>query len=893
MSLSNRKMSLSRDMNKVSREYNEALNQTVLKWSNDSGATYNALTYDLMMKPNDLNSTVPYIVTDANTGKVVLNDDELTDADGNGLGISYIDIAKMISSYSGVTTAADGTVSVNYDNDATYTQNNAYGVSTTYGYEAIDGAYYVPNTSDFSFQNCLRYEIFALLGLIDEEDVTEQNNLLIQLYGSAEAEETGVYPVGSAWGDYYIALANLEAYEDFIANEQNLSTAGTYSGTAQTSATFHDSSSLYSYTANVNGVSGTSTITQSDYSNGAASHIDFSNVVVSDTNGDYSVASSSSVGSTYYDDYANSYTGTDGIVYSTSVSSGGITHTYEIDDLLTNAFENYETNNGTTLDSALTSDVRVNSGTDAILSELKTSMTSGSNSSTGAGLVCLRSKVNDYDWDDKDRTACKDGLSTILTAYMALMGNCSITEIGESAMTKAANQTINLYMSNINAEKISATSSEGAVNTKAKQNATGRNGFGIARKKFCAWPWSVSRAKTAIYVDTKPLFETFMSYYNYFLENPTEGDVTSLVSGGTYDDDETSSDSYTVKYSTVSSGSDSYLLSSYTDSDGYTYATRSAISTTNDFTDSEYLYISSGGTSVTNTATIGYTGYYVDNDGEALQYKTNKTSFSVTTADGETLTVYGVVNSSSDTYYLTTSEMLNSYLAGASASSLCNAYTGSGETLTDSYDQIYADTANSYYIDIEKASSASKYAISTDDYVEEDGTYHAMLQSAVNDALEYINELEEELKNLYGSADTKLMDYYDALFQKIAECGWVEDESTSAEHNSNATEYLNNKLQNNDYFVTVCTEKADETGYNYTTKMATSVLKIFEVNDTNAQNQALTKYESEKTLISNKEEVIDTLMQQLETEQEAINTELESLENVKSENIDRTFKMFA
>ena len=59
MSLSNKKLSLSRDMNKVSKNYTNAMNTKMLKWSNDSGATYNALSYDLMMKPNDLNTNVP------------------------------------------------------------------------------------------------------------------------------------------------------------------------------------------------------------------------------------------------------------------------------------------------------------------------------------------------------------------------------------------------------------------------------------------------------------------------------------------------------------------------------------------------------------------------------------------------------------------------------------------------------------------------------------------------------------------------------------------------------------------------------------------------------------------------------------------------------------------
>ena len=152
MSLSNRKMSLSRDMNKVSQHYTEALNQKSLKWSNDAGATYKNLSYDLMMKPNDANFTVPYIVSDAVSGEVILNDDDLglTDKNGNAIKLSYTDIAKMISSYSGV----DDKGKVQYANQASYTDANGI----VHGAKAQDNAYYIPDTTkDFSFDNCLRY----------------------------------------------------------------------------------------------------------------------------------------------------------------------------------------------------------------------------------------------------------------------------------------------------------------------------------------------------------------------------------------------------------------------------------------------------------------------------------------------------------------------------------------------------------------------------------------------------------------------------------------------------------------------------------------------------------------------------------------------------------------
>ena len=165
------------------------------------------------------------------------------------------------------------------------------------------------------------------------------------------------------------------------------------------------------------------------------------------------------------------------------------------------------------------------------------------------------------------------------------------------------------------------------------------------------------------------------------------------------------------------------------------------------------------------------------------------------------------------------------------------------------------------------------------------------MEKDVEDAQLAIDDMNEKMKNFFGSKENKLMDYYDAIFLRVAQNGWINDDKVNSPNVGQ--KYLNNKLMNNDYFVTVCQEKVDQSGYNYTSKLATSVTKIFEVNDDNAQNQALSKYESDKALISNKEAKIDAQMQKLETEQEAINTEMESVQKIVSDNIDKTFKMFA
>ena len=91
IALSNRKQILSREMKVVSNYYADALKQTSLKFSVDSGQTTYALNYDILMKPNELNCESPYIVTDKR-GRVVVDDNKIT-YDGITLGVSYRDIA--------------------------------------------------------------------------------------------------------------------------------------------------------------------------------------------------------------------------------------------------------------------------------------------------------------------------------------------------------------------------------------------------------------------------------------------------------------------------------------------------------------------------------------------------------------------------------------------------------------------------------------------------------------------------------------------------------------------------------------------------------------------------------------------------------------------------------
>lgn len=92
--LSNQKMSLTRDMQKVSKEYNTALNAKILKWSNNGGVSYIDLSYDNLMKPGVMNQNKAYLLTNSD-GKIVLDN-------------SYKKYAEMISPNGSSTNAWTG-----------------------------------------------------------------------------------------------------------------------------------------------------------------------------------------------------------------------------------------------------------------------------------------------------------------------------------------------------------------------------------------------------------------------------------------------------------------------------------------------------------------------------------------------------------------------------------------------------------------------------------------------------------------------------------------------------------------------------------------------------------------------------------------------------------------
>ena len=123
--LSLQKNSLSRDMTRVSKNYQNALNTKTLKWTNNSGVTYVDLSYGNLMRPNTNNNNVPYLLTNE-SGQVVLDSKyekyaEMISANGAAGGDYQSNRVAILSALTGISseTLTNSVATSNAQNEAT------------------------------------------------------------------------------------------------------------------------------------------------------------------------------------------------------------------------------------------------------------------------------------------------------------------------------------------------------------------------------------------------------------------------------------------------------------------------------------------------------------------------------------------------------------------------------------------------------------------------------------------------------------------------------------------------------------------------------------------------------------------------------------------------------
>ncbi len=203
---------------------------------------------------------------------------------------------------------------------------------------------------------------------------------------------------------------------------------------------------------------------------------------------------------------------------------------------------------------------------------------------------------------------------------------------------------------------------------------------------------------------------------------------------------------------------------------------------------------------------------------------------------------------------------------------ILNQYEKSGGT----YSTSTVNSEETYYYSVDRNSEAYK-------------AYETKLAELEAAKAEY-EECVDTSNQTLTSEEESSINFYDQLFSAIAEKGWVGNSQVSD------NDYLNQMLQNNQYYITTIDSNTDEDGdeyFEYDTSIASNFENIFIVNDSDAAEEALAEYEYQKSIINEKESRIDTRMQNLETEQAAINEMIKGIETVRDDNTERNFSIMS
>ncbi len=902
MTLSNRKLALSRDMNRVAAEYNDAMNQKILKWSGDSGITYQGLNYNLLMKPNENNATLPYIITDAQ-GRVVVDDTNI-ELDGVDTGVSYRDLAMMISAYSGYSEDDQKTHYMNYANDQTNGYvDNLTGADTGVTEDAIrnigdnsgtagvadankatagaanENGYEIVSTANQLASNSLRYDLMEKLGLIDRTEIDQIEDLEIELYGPSKNPNADKFPIGTLMGNYYLACANLEAYKNFLEDGDfkfAIGTTAPNAGTEDTKNSITDTNNpAFEADKITNSNDGTGQIYYVNnyrpqgtdiYFNAQSSYINKVDLTQKYVEGQKDPVAITTENGTIFTNENSSFKYT--------ISNGNIQY-----DFATNSLLDLMGNTNLDKEACTTSSY----GSAVNIKDVKWSEAINKNYTLK---ICY--EVNDTECEDsKMRNAVTDLVNSMGNAISGI----TAVVIDSTALEKAKKSTVAFCMGDItnngnhNRHAIKAIKRPNKTQDESISDSKNTNLVAEVYKT-----WAFTRAGHTASISIRNVYNTLMTFYDYYKHVPTAEAITDgsgiTFSTGTTAGPTDEADSFATseELGEMTPGADA----TFTDSSGQSYIRKKyTIEDTDEegnwYKSTVYQYFKDNGS--------GATGELVQEDritevrlaGEST---TEKSIDRITKQNDGTLKYYSGTNFDENT--------IGKTIGGGSTWVETSASGASGGVSNHVLDLIYTDEfGKEVHLKLANSVADSVYATTVSGMPNEEEAKENIkkLQAAVDEAAKAKDDAKSQLDKLFAEKESKIMDYFDSVFKMIAENGWVYDENVNSDDKEESKNYLNAMLQNNMYFVTEV-DTLDGTDFNYATKLATNVSKIFEVYDEDAQNQALSKYEAEKAEINSKEKQVDIRMNKLETEQDAIKTELDSLKKIIDDNVQATFKIF-
>lgn len=138
-----------------------------------------------------------------------------------------------------------------------------------------------------------------------------------------------------------------------------------------------------------------------------------------------------------------------------------------------------------------------------------------------------------------------------------------------------------------------------------------------------------------------------------------------------------------------------------------------------------------------------------------------------------------------------------------------------------------------------------------------------------------------EAEGTATSQKEKLADFYDQLYNNLCEKGWREDASVQD------NEYLENALKTGRYAMS----SLHEDGYFYQTRYNETGY-IVEKTDSDAIARAEAEFTQKKAELTYKEDAIDMKSKKLDAEISSLSTEYDTVKQLISKSIEKTFQMF-
>ncbi len=137
-------------------------------------------------------------------------------------------------------------------------------------------------------------------------------------------------------------------------------------------------------------------------------------------------------------------------------------------------------------------------------------------------------------------------------------------------------------------------------------------------------------------------------------------------------------------------------------------------------------------------------------------------------------------------------------------------------------------------------------------------------------------------------------EFYVHLFEEIEAAGGCISITDLKGGSENDKEWFNNMVNNGRLIISVYNDKGANKGWQETS-VATAVNEsmLMEVQDDTNRAKAEAKYKHELSIINKKETKFDQELKNLETEENALKTEIDSIKEVKNNNIERTFGIFS